>query len=41
LAGAGGGEGSGGWTIELLRPHETKTHTVTMKYSGTRRMRFI
>src|SRR5437660_11282763 len=37
----GDGEGSGGRTVELLRPHEAKTQRVRMKYSGTRRMRFI
>ena len=37
----GDGEGSGGWTVELLRPHEAKTQRVRMKYNGTRRMRFI
>jgi hypothetical protein len=37
----GDGEGSGARTVELLRPHEAKTQRVRMKYSGTRRMRFI
>ena len=37
----GDSEGSGARTLELLRPHEAKTQRVRMKYSGTRRMRFI
>ena len=37
----GDGEGSGARIVELLRPHEAKTQRVRMKYSGTRRMRFI
>ncbi len=37
----GDGEGSGARTVERLRPHETKAQRVRMKYSETRRMRFI